>query len=344
MIISQSLKDNINKLSEVDLQELFNYIGERMNLKSLSSGLNNQFKESRFADGQKCPYCNSDKVVKNGTRKNRQRYLCKECSKSFNDLTMSALSNTKLPLETWIEYAKGIIIGLSIRKNAKAVDVCVKTSFYMRHKLLDCVREFLGTGDVDGVVEMDECYIAESFKGNHKKSGFIMPRLPRKRGKQVKKRGISNEQVCVASAIDRHGNIILEPVCLGRVTTNNLENLYKNHIGGDSIICTDSHKSYIQFAKDLHLDHKRIPRGKHKEGIYHINHINNLHSGLKVWMYRFKGVSTKFIDNYMAWYKWLKMFDDDKDIIRTKNILIHSIIPFVNTTIKLYKERAISFE
>lgn len=62
-----------------------------------------------------------------------------------------------------------MIIGLLIRKNAKDVDVCVKTSFYMRHKLLDCVSEFWGTGDVDGVVEMDECYIAESFKGNHNK-------------------------------------------------------------------------------------------------------------------------------------------------------------------------------
>lgn len=82
---------------------------------------------------------------------------------------MSSLSNTKLPLETWIEYAKGMIIGLSIRKNAKAVDVCVKISFYMRHKLLDCIREFMGIGDVDGVVEMDEVLIAQNFKGNHKK-------------------------------------------------------------------------------------------------------------------------------------------------------------------------------
>lgn len=100
MIISQSLKDNVNKLSEVDLQELFNYIGKRMTLKSLSSGLNNEFKKSRFSNVHKCPYCSSNKVVKNGTHKNRQRCLCKECSKSFNDLTMSALSNTKLPLET----------------------------------------------------------------------------------------------------------------------------------------------------------------------------------------------------------------------------------------------------
>ena len=43
-----------------------------MSLKSLSDGLNNEFKESRFTNGQKCPYCGSNEVVKNGTRKNRQ--------------------------------------------------------------------------------------------------------------------------------------------------------------------------------------------------------------------------------------------------------------------------------
>ena len=114
-------------------------------------------------------------------------------------------------------------------------------------------------------------------------------------------------------------------------------------LDNNSIICTDSHKSYIQFAKDLELDHERIIRGHYKNGVYHINHINSLHSKLKVRMYRFKGVSTKFLSNYMAWYKWLEIFNDDKEIIRTKNIPIHSVIPFVDTKIKEYKNRVITF-
>ena len=53
--------------------------------------------------------------------------------------------------------------------------------------------------DVDGVVEMDETFIPLSYKGNHKKSSFVMPRPSHKRGKQIKKRGISNDQVCIAN-------------------------------------------------------------------------------------------------------------------------------------------------
>lgn len=55
-------------------------------------------------------------------------------------------------------------------------------------------------GSVDGVIEVDEVFFAESLKGTKPTK---MPRKSRKRGKQVKKRGICNEQVCIATAIDR---------------------------------------------------------------------------------------------------------------------------------------------
>lgn len=44
-----------------------------------------------------------------------------------------------------------------------------------------------------------------------------------------------------------------------------LEMPYYGRIGDNSILCTDSHKSYVQFANDFSLDHKRIKREKHKE-------------------------------------------------------------------------------
>ena len=55
-------------------------------------------------------------------------------------------------------------------------------------------------------------------------------------------------------------------------------------------------QSYIQFAIDMELEHKRIKRGRHKEDIYH---INSLHSNLKRWMNGFNGVATKYLNNYM---------------------------------------------
>lgn len=78
-------------------------------------------------------------------------------------------------------------------------------------------------------------------------------------------------------------------------------------------------------------------RGHYKNGVYRINYINSLHSRFKEWIYRFHGVSIKFLDNYLYWFKWLQYFNEDKEIIKSKNILVPSTTTFVDTKIVLYK-------
>ena len=288
----------------------------------------------RFSKGRVCCHCNGTDVVRNGKNKGVQRYLCRSCKKSFSDLTNSATYKSKKTLDKWLRYAKCMLNGYSIRKSAEIVEINIATSFYWRHKILNCISEFLGIGSVDGLVEADEVFFAYSYKGTKPTN---MPRPSRHRGKEVKKRGISKEQVCVATALDRQGNLIIELLCTGRMTSDELERLYGNRIGEHSILCTDSHKSYIQFATDMQLEHKRIKRGRHKEDIYHIQHINSLHSNLKRWMSRFNGVATKYLSNYLKWNKWINTFSTEKETVRTKNLIVHSNIPHNYTMIKDFK-------
>ena len=84
---------------------------------------------------------------------------------------------------------------------------------------------------------------------------------------------------------------------------------------------------------------KRIKRGKHKEDIYHIQHINSLHSNLKRWMTRFNGVATKYLENYMKWFKWIDTFSSEKESIQIKSFMLHSHIPYNYTKIKEFKNR-----
>ena len=39
------------------------------------------------------------------------------------------------------------------------------------------------------------------------------------------------------------------------------------------------------------------------------------------------------------WFKWLQYFNEDKEIIKSKNILVHSTTTFVDTKIVQYKGR-----
>ena len=78
-----------------------------------------------------------------------------------------------------------------------------------------------------------------------------MPKPSLKRGKEVKNREISKEKLCFATALNRQGNLIIKLLCTCRITSDELESLYGNCIGKHSILCTDSHKSYIPFVTDM---------------------------------------------------------------------------------------------
>ena len=336
----KSILTDIQTLPLNQVEELLSYLEEFLVSNSQVEQIYEDVKEFRFSKGKVCPHCSSELISKNGKYNGKQRYICKDCKRTFTDFTNSAVYRSKKSLDKWLKYAKCMIMGLSIRKSAKIVGINIATSFFWRHKILDCISAFLGTGHVDGLIEADEVFFAENFKGT---KTINMPRESHKRGKSIKKRGISKEQICVATALDRQGNLIIEPLCKGRMTYKELENLYKGHIGENSILCTDSHKSYIRFATDFNLDHKRIKTGKHKEDIYHIQHINSLHSNLKRWMRRFNGVASKYISNYMHWFKWLKIFENDKDSIKTKNFIVQSNVVYAYTKVKDFKLRTLQF-
>ena len=301
-------------------------------------------REARFSKGKIFPHCRSHEVCKYGSSSGKQRYKCKSCLRTFTEFSKSVLSSSKLPLAHWLEYAKCMILGLSIRRAAIQFGVCVKTSVYMRHRILDSIRPYIGMGHLEGVVEMDETYFAESFKGNHVKSGFTMPRPSRKRGKEVTKRGISSEQVCVLTGLDRQGNIYAEVICKGRMKSSDLNRVLEGHIEKESILCTDSHKSYIQFVKDFGLEHKRIESGKRKtDDFYNIQRLNTFHSRLKVWMTHFKGVSTKYLVNYLYWMKWLEYFKDDKEVLKGKSMLLQTVTSQLELNIEDYWIRTALF-
>lgn len=118
-----------------------------------------------------------------------------------------------------------------------------------------------------------------------------------------------------------------------------VERLFTGRIEDEAILCTDSHKSYIQFAQNLGIELQHIKRGKHKEGIYHIQHINAFHSKLKKWMERFNGVATKYISNYIKWFKWLHVFDTEKEMVKTKNFIIQSNVTHSYIRVKDLKNR-----
>lgn len=337
---------DLQTLDPAEQEWVLNYLEQVLILGPQVAEVTEEIKENRFSRGKVCPHCSHEEVTRNGKYNGKQRYICKSCKKTFTDFSRSPHHGSKKDISKWLQYAKCMIVGYSIRECAGAVCISIPTAFYWRHKILDAIRLFMGIGSVGGVIEVDEVFFRESFKGNHKRNpNFKMGRQSFKRGVkgsqsgEGRKRGISQNQVCVVSAIDRTGNIIIELACKGRIRHADLERLFNNRIDDDSILCADSHRSYIKFANNLGIELHQIKSGKHKEGVYHIQHINAFHSKLKKWMRYFNGVSTKYLANYMCWFKWLEFFKTERDVLKGKQLLVQAHTTHSDTKIRDFKDR-----
>ena len=60
-------------------------------------------------------------------------------------------------------------------------------------------------------------------------------------------------------------------------------------------------------------------------------------------MHRFNGVASEYISNYLYWFKWLRIFESDKDSIKTKNFIVQSNVAYSYTKIKDFKLRTPEF-
>ena len=310
-----------------------------------TTSLDEFVKSERFSSGLVCPLCGCTHIVRHGHRKDgTQRYLCRDCNKTFVATTNTIAFYTKKDLSVWEKYIDCMINGFSLRKTAFLCGIHKNTAFLWRHKILDALQNMADSVILDGIIEADETFFPVSYKGNHKNGSFVMPRRPHKRGNSTNIRGLSKEKVCVPCAVNRNGLSIAKATNLGRVATKNLHSVYDSRIRQGSFLVTDLMNSYRRFANKNTLKLIQLKGGKSKMGIYNIQHINSYHNELKRFMYGFRGVSSKHLNNYLIWHNFVnyaKESEVDKrtillKFVLTQNMVIHSndvsrkpVLPFV---------------
>ena len=129
----KSILTDIQTLPLNQVEQLLSYLEEFLVLGSQVGEVCEEVKEFRFSKGKVCPHCSSELISRNGKYNGKQRYICKDCRKTFTDFTNSATYRSKKSLDKWLKYAKCMIMGLSIRKSAKIVCINISTSFFWRH-------------------------------------------------------------------------------------------------------------------------------------------------------------------------------------------------------------------
>ncbi len=98
--------------------------------------------EQRFSGGRVCPICGGMHVQRNGKRANgSQKYICKDCGKTFSIRKNSIFSGTHKPMAVWREYLACMAEGLSLDKSAERCGITHATAFAWRHKILDAIAK-----------------------------------------------------------------------------------------------------------------------------------------------------------------------------------------------------------
>lgn len=293
------LQEILNELESWEKKELLSLlkkdIGEIPELDKVVSKINTDNKVL-------CPHCHTDNITGHGTYKGRKRYKCKQCNKTFNDFTGTAVSGIK-KVEKFQQYIELTLESISIRKAAKKLGINTRTIFDWRHKLLSSLATM--NGEVfSGIVEFDDKQLNINEKGSKKleRSSYKRP------SDRNTKRGVSNDKVSVMVATDRDGHPMMRIAKVGRIDLNSIEKTIGDFITPSNVLCSDSHPSLISWASSKNLEHHTFVASKQhiKTKCYHVQHVNSLDNLYERWIKPFYGVATKYLAQYLNWFVFLQ--------------------------------------
>ena len=253
--------------------------------------------EKAIIQTRTCPLCSSGKVVKFGHKNGKQRFRCKSCAKVFTYSTNTIMSGSHQPMESWNKVLNDTVSFVPAKVTAKNLGITEKTALSMRHKVLAWL-ETISEEEMEklkDVAELDETYVLESMKGT---KGCNGRRKPRHRGGKASKAGLSSEQVCICSGIQRDAKTtLLKSVNLATPSSEKVIDVFENHISSETIVIVDGNKSYNALAKfGVEVKHSTEEKG----AFYHLNNVNSLHSYFKSRYSAYRGVASKYINRYLT--------------------------------------------
>lgn len=216
--------------------------------------------------GLKCPICENHKTIKYGKVSGNQRYKCTKCGKHFRSTTGKTIHHLHLKpkLQAYIEC---MTQGLSLRKTAKQIGISLQTAFRWRHRLLSAMPKESSIGGT-----------------NHKTiSVYVLPFS--NKGKQQNEN--SKKPISNIIQIDVTGQVQINVI--GRLGKT-VGKIAQSCIASSSCITS---KALPQIFK-AGLSQTKSERQR--------SSIKDIRIEITNWLHRFRGVASKYLENYWSWF------------------------------------------
>ena len=125
------------------------------------------FVETRWPDGIRCPYCDSDHINENATHKTMP-YRCNDCKKRFSVKSESIMHSSKIGYQKWaiaIYQVTTNLKGVSRMKLSRDLGITQKAAWHMLNRIRTAYMET--NNPFDGEVEVDESYFGGKEGNKH---------------------------------------------------------------------------------------------------------------------------------------------------------------------------------
>ena len=119
-------------------------------------------------------------------------------------------------------------------------------------------------------------------------------------GESATKRVLSDEQMCICVDADREGLVVARCVNRAKPTSENVQEALGARIGENVVFLCDGATAYNKLIEAKKC--RKLVLNTHEDynKAYHLNTVNGLHSRLKAMLRRFLGISSKYLNRYLA--------------------------------------------
>ena len=228
------------------------------------------------------------------------------CTRTFNDLTHTCLSYSKLSLRHWILATFLLCLSCSSRRIARELGVHVRTGYRWCWWLRNAAISYEVHRQLFGTVEADEIYHTAGDKGQAKEGGKRrLGRKPRQRGKKREPgRGhYDKDRPAIIVWVSRTGGTVVQAV--KDFTARTVQKAANLAVVKGSCIYTDSARSYQALKGYVH-EFVNHTKKEYVRGTVHENRAECLFSLLKPFLRVFRGISKHNLPGYIGFFQFLR--------------------------------------
>jgi transposase len=254
----------------------------------------NLLQQIRWRDGVYCPCCRGESVIRYGSYRVFQRYLCKDCDRTFNDQTGTVFEHSEVALRKWFLVVYTYIrFNTSLRQLDVEIDVSYKTIYRrVQHflRVLDAPRLQL-----NGPVEIDEFYVKAGLKGRERDG------RSRSRGLSTRGRGTIDEDKPPVFVLADRGSSERYTVPSKAADESTIRLLLADRQQESLKVYTDGFRAYEPLDEDDAVTREYVVHGdgEYVDGDVHVNTCESHASLARRWLSPHRGISKDRLTPYL---------------------------------------------